>query len=280
MDYVLAELWGPPGQMLGACQAPYALSGQPDGLRSCLGALREVVGKTGPPAAQRGCRAEAEVPGGPLGPRVSLHWPGSTKCGRDSMRALRGPDQRRQLHAPLPARATAPLLTPGGLRAEDQQRRERASRPSTVAAAIPGARGRQTAVPSAQQIGGGFPRTLVLEGFPGLRQVAGGRPSLGAQGQAEADQDPARSPRLQGCSPAPSCARDVQLEAQLVLQNPVTRRGGRTPVCWDGPRRPPGSHTPPWLLRPHRDTPAPPSGPKQGSTSLPGPEPRPGSTGF
>lgn len=61
---------------------------------------------------------------------------------------------------------------------------------------------------------------LVLEGFPGLRQVVvGGSPSLGAQGQAEASR-PARSPR-------PLTVRSVQRRPAALL-GPAGGRAGLT----------------------------------------------------
>lgn len=73
---------GPPGEMLGACQAPYTLSGQPDhfslGWPALLpGALRRWWENrpTGSAVGAAGQRQSA--PEAPLGPGVCLHPPGS-----------------------------------------------------------------------------------------------------------------------------------------------------------------------------------------------------------
>lgn len=75
-----------------------------------------------------------------------------------------------------------------------------ASRPSHSGAAILGGDARRRCV-SPTDRGSGLPRTLDVEGFPGLRQVGGRR--LGAQGQAEVTR-PARGPSAPGLQPCPS----------------------------------------------------------------------------
>lgn len=107
-----------------------------------------------------------------------------------------------------------------------QQSQEQAGRRSIAAMATLGRDAIQTAVPSAQQIEG-LPRTLVLEGFPGLRQmVVGGSPSVGAQGQAEATR-PAQE------SLASHCACSVQRRpagGRAGLTEPSDQARGLTPL--------------------------------------------------
>lgn len=119
----------------------------------------------------------------------------------------------------------------------DQQ--ERAGQPSTVAMATLGRDARrQCRQPNGS--GGGLPRTLVLEGLLGLMQVVGGGlPLPRGSGPGQGDQTCPGVLGPWGCSPCPlTVPRDVQLhrwvqlEAQLVLQNPVTRRGVSHP-CQD-----------------------------------------------
>lgn len=182
VDYVLAGLRSPwpdagclPGPFRSAWPARPFFPGP-----ACAPAwgLEEVVGKQVHRRRQRGLQGRV---------RGRLRAPGAQ--GRPALAGQR--KVRARLHAgpqeaptsgdtacTPPARGDRALLTPGGLRAERPAAPEQASRPSTVAAAILGGDARrQCRQPN--RSGGGLPRTLVLEGFPGLRQVGGAPPPWG-----------------------------------------------------------------------------------------------------